>query len=1002
MKNQLGSYHVEVQKIVEDYFLPVLNQKLEKHADFISKYDAALKEVMGNNYLNMPKNKALRHFLSYKNKVEKLVEAEFKHRQTNDFDKDFEEYNTNLLLFVEGLDEAIILEQSIDRFQSQPSDAIVVKSGKWFKRVGRKVGGLPLGIANGVRKIFKKQTKEREPATHQVRLRNLARYYFKEQLSAELSKKQDTLYRAISKSSLLLWQVDEQITMAMDNFINEEKDVSLALEISQKIPEAQELLKKCKDELKEIALTTVSDQNELFLKATERVGTFELSNRKFGPSKTAKLHYKLNQGHNHGQKLWNNTLIVMSDDWEIDLELYALIYCGLEAFHQNYRELENRISTNVITEIDAIIADVQGYKDELSNLSKTTDGAVRDALEAQLEKVKGRLEGELIAKATEVVLAQDLPALINDIEASLNAEMQQLSEKRTLVKGANFNEPIKSSSISYIAPKELINFESWPRFKDAGKQCKVQISAKINMLQQELSQLGQIAAFNIESAIALVSDKDGKNKPIDVAIEGLDRTIKKTNALKDFLTDIKQAVAQDLLTSLRKLNAELEKFTDNENILEIRVRIAKAKAIERSKRLKQEWLNKLKNLLPLIWKTTVSIYTKVKSWIQGIFKRYGLSKEKSSISTEIADFLAETEKSIERLPFVYQRLFQSVPLDDHNLFEGRNEETRALNNAYNNYMKGRFAATVITGEKGCGITTLLNFFEKELTTSCKVYRFDTKESFYSSKELLSFFSTKFDSDLKDEESIVKYLNKGGKKIIILENIQKQFLKKVNGFDAITMLLEIISLTSKNVFWVTTCTQYAWNYLNKTVGISDHFSYHIPMKEFDDEMINKIIHKRHQVSGYNLFFEPSPSHLNNKKFKKLDEQGQQKFLKDEYFNDLNKIAKSNISLGLVYWLRSTCEVSDDTIHIASLKEMDFGFMESLHLSKMHTLTYLLLHDGLKEEDFSKCVNKSVIRSRAMLYPLFEDGILVEKNDRFIVNPLLYRQTVSLLKTKNIIH
>ncbi|MEP2770812.1 MAG: ATP-binding protein [Fulvivirga sp.] len=1002
MKNQLGSYHEEVLEIVEDYFLPVAYQKLDKHAEFITQYDAALKELMGNNYLNMPKNEALHSFLLYKNKVEKLVEGEFKNKTINDFDTDFGEFNKSIILFVEAIDEAIVLEQKPERFKSLPKETLILKTGKWFKRAGRNISGIPLSIANGTRKLFKKPVKARQPATHHVRLRNLSRYHFKEQLSAELANLQNLISKTISESAMLLWQVDEQITMAMDNYIGEDKDVSLALEISQKIPEALELLEKCKVELKELALESVKQQDKRFLKATERVGTFELANRNFGPSKTARVHYRLNQGYKNNQKQWDNTFVVLSDDWEIDLELYALIYCGLEAFYHNYKELEDRISKNVVSEIDGIVADVQSYKDELTSLTTSSDSAIKKALEEQLEKVKTRLEDDIIAKATDAVLAQDLPALINDIEASLNTEMQQLSEKRTLVKGANFGEPIKSSSISYIAPKELINFESWPRFKEAGKQCKVQISAKINALQQELSQLGQIAAFNLESAISLVDDKDGKNEPLDVAIEGLDRTIKKTNALKEFLSDIKHAVADDLLTSLKKLNAELEKFTDNENIFEIRVRIAKAKAIERSKRLKQEWLNKARNLLPLIWKKTISLYTKVKGLIQAIFKRYGLSKEKTAISTEIADFLAETEKSIERLPFVYQRLFQSVPLDDNNLFEGRNEEIGALNNAYNNYMKGRFAATVITGEKGCGITTLLNFFKKELTTSCKVYRFDTIELFYSSKSLLSFLSTNFEIDLKDEEAVVKYLNKGGKKIIILENIQKQFLKKVNGFDAITMLMEIISLTSKNVFWVTTCTLYAWNYLNKTIGIGDHFSYHIPMREFDDEMINKIIHKRHQVSGYNLQFEPSPSHLNNKKFKKLSEEGQQNLLREEYFNDLNKIAKSNISLGLVYWLRSTCEVSDDTIHIASLKEMDFRFMESLHLSKLHTLTYLLLHDGLREEDFSACVNKSVIRSRATLYPLFEDGILTEKNERFIVNPLLYRQTVSLLKTKNIIH
>ena len=84
---------------------------------------------------------------------------------------------------------------------------------------------------------------------------------------------------------------------------------------------------------------------------------------------------------------------------------------------------------------------------------------------------------------------------------------------------------------------------------------------------------------------------------------------------------------------------------------------------------------------------------------------------------------------------------------------------------------------------------------------------------------------------------------------------------------------------------------------------------------------------------------------SKSYKKIGEEKKQDYLSRQYFSDLNKFAKSNISLALLFWLRSTKEVSGDTITIGSLRDMDFSFLTSLETSKVFTLHSLLIHDGL---------------------------------------------------------
>lgn len=998
----LTAYRVELEKLIEAYFLPVYYQKLEQQSAFIDEFDHAIKELMSINYLEAPKKEALCKFTVYKKFLEKLSDKHFKERESLEFDKEFTNFNKELLLFIEQIDEVVIEPQKVERYKARADDALLIKTGKSVKRLIRNITGLPLGAVNMTRKLFKKAKLDRKDSTHQIKVRNLARYFLKEKLSEKLAEQQDKLNLTLSKTIKLLWTIDNRATQVIENYLHNGEDIRLPVDLTEKIPEARNHLENCKEEIKKDSLKYLADYNKLFLEAFDKVGTFELSNRRYRPAKSARLHYKLNQQYKSRSNNWNNMLRVLSDDWEIDLELYAMIYHGLEAFYTNSDEIETRINDNINTALEAIIRAKRDVANKIKDASSEKADDIEKTLKDNLQALNKALDDQLIPEANEVILLQDLPALINAIEAGLGEEMQVLSTKRTVVKGANYEEPIKSSSISVIAPGDLINFESWPQFQSAVKACKVKITAGINNLQHELSQLGQIAAFNLESAITLVHEANGENKPKDVAIEGLERAIKKTESLKELLREITTSVNKDLYESLKKLNESLEQLTDNENIYQIRVRIAKAKAIERSKKLKNEWVERIKNFWPFIWKKIKTTFNKVKAFIEGISERYGLSKEKADISYEIADFLTETQQSIDKLPFVYQRLFKSEPLNDQHLFEGRTAELNALNNAYNNFLKGRFVAISIVAEKGSGTTTLLNFFQKELTTSCDLFRLDISQCISTEEELLQIFSNELGASFKTSDELVSWLLEGKKKVIILENLQKMFLKKVNGFKGLTKFLEIISLTSHNVCWVVTCTLYAWNYLNKTWRIADNFSHHVTMKEFENEVITQIISKRHQISGYNLIFEPSPSHLNNKKFKKMEESEQQKQLQKEYFNDLNKIAKSNISLALMYWLRSTREVTDTTINIASLKEMNFAFMQSLPADRVHALTYFLLHDGLTEEQFAQCINKDKSGSRSILFPLYEDGILVKKGEVYLINPLLYRQTVELLKTKNILH
>jgi hypothetical protein len=212
----------------------------------------------------------------------------------------------------------------------------------------------------------------------------------------------------------------------------------------------------------------------------------------------------------------------------------------------------------------------------------------------------------------------------------------------------------------------------------------------------------------------------------------------------------------------------------------------------------------------------------------------------------------------------------------------------------------------------------------------------------------------------------------------------------------------MSETHENVLWITTCTVYAYRYLHKTISIADYFASEVELGELKNKQIIDLVLKRHRISGYDIYFEAPASLSSNKNFQKLSDEQKQVQLEKNYFSLLNKFADSNISLALLFWLRSTSAISENKITVGQLPKMDFSFLSALSNEIIFMLHLLLIHDGLTEEDVSSINGITVERNRRLLIALEDDGIIVQKNKLFLINPLLYRPIVEVLKSKNIIH
>ena len=129
--------------------------------------------------------------------------------------------------------------------------------------------------------------------------------------------------------------------------------------------------------------------------------------------------------------------------------------------------------------------------------------------------------------------------------------------------------------------------------------------------------------------------------------------------------------------------------------------------------------------------------------------------------------------------------------------------------------------------------------------------------------------------------------------------------------------------------------------------------------------------------------------------------QQNILEKHFFNSLNTFAQSNVSLALLFWLRSIKEIKEKKVYINADLEISDTILNSLSSEKVFILQALILHDGMRVSDLTQTINNSLNETYEIVQILYDDGVLIKNDEVFLINPLLYRQSVVLLKSKNLL-
>lgn len=386
-----------------------------------------------------------------------------------------------------------------------------------------------------------------------------------------------------------------------------------------------------------------------------------------------------------------------------------------------------------------------------------------------------------------------------------------------------------------------------------------------------------------------------------------------------------------------------------------------------------------------------TLFKFVENSINSIKKTLGIVDKAAPISFEISEFMQEVTNSLEKLPKKYKKLYELTPKKT-DFIVGRESELEKLTKIYEDWEKDRFVSCAIVAQKGSGVSSILNIFLKK-AERLKIIRDEIGEKISTKEQYFRYFNSLFQTEnLSTNQDFIDHLNNDkNSKIIVLENLHHMFLKKVDGFEAIELLFELISYTTKKVLWIGVFTPESWKYLDKTIAISNYFTSVITLEPLKLENIKETIQKRSQSADLEMFF-----------LQENDQNKEQDTLKENYFKQLYKLSNGNISLVLLYWVRSIEKIEEKKIFLKHIDELDSSFVENLSTEALFVLQTLILHDGLTLNDYTTVTGESSQECRKQFMPMLEKGILIQPKKKYNINPAIYKHIHNYLSSKNYIH
>lgn len=333
-----------------------------------------------------------------------------------------------------------------------------------------------------------------------------------------------------------------------------------------------------------------------------------------------------------------------------------------------------------------------------------------------------------------------------------------------------------------------------------------------------------------------------------------------------------------------------------------------------------------------------------------------------------AEFVRSEDKD---LPAVYRRLFRIEPVEDARFLVGRATELQAFEDALAIWRQNRPVSIVLTGQRGSGKTSLLNCLGEQFH-SFPVTRSSFRERLVNAKSLDRFLVELLELD--ESKELVPQLLAGERKIVIIEEMERTFLRHIGGYGAIRQLQNIIQATSRQILWVLAINEVSYGFLCRSVSIAQGFTHRMKTAVADRNDLRSAIMVRHELSGLRLRFSSRFERPN--RWRELRQRlNKAKEPESVFFDRLAAQSRGVYRTALEVWLGHIEACEGGVLYMRQIADLELDdVVAELDASDLFSLVAILQHGSLTLEEHSQIFETSLEASTGQLEELVSRELL----------------------------
>lgn len=351
-------------------------------------------------------------------------------------------------------------------------------------------------------------------------------------------------------------------------------------------------------------------------------------------------------------------------------------------------------------------------------------------------------------------------------------------------------------------------------------------------------------------------------------------------------------------------------------------------------------------------------------------------RERSEVTRRptLPDRLAGDEdgRSISAL---YAHLFRQDPVTELQFLIGRDTELEAVAEARARWEAGHAAAVLVVGERGSGKTSLLNCALLGPLAELPVLRTEFGERVTTPEKLREFLRGRL--GVPEGATLETFLGET-RRVVILEEVERSFLRQVGHYEAVRELQRLITATSRTTLWILVVNGIAFRLLDPAVRFGEVFSHRIDASAATVDELRSAIMFRHNLSGLRVRFEEASAGGRAAVLRRALRQGN---AEEEFFAELAAVSDRVYRTAFSLWLR---HLSLDAEGGIIVRRTDVSGADEVVAGLGHehlfTLLAVLQHGSLTPEEHAAVFALPIAGSRSQLNDLLSRELLGPEDGR----------------------